>query len=146
MIELFYSFVDDILAIRTWLLVYGLNETEFVSIKPMVVDIIADITNSSESTIDVQYTPYLYNIEVTVRPADKSHSKYVVSKIEDGISFLREINSGIQNHTNGSNLTVSEVNPPMAIQGLRIYVEISLKCYSRFITAKIIMILSNTFK
>ena len=133
MIELFYSFVDDILAIRTWLLVYGLNETEFVSIKPMVVDIIADITNSSESTIDVQYTPYLYNIEVTVRPADKSHSKYVVSKIEDGISFLREINSGIQNHTNGSNLTVSEVNPPMAIQGLRIYVEISLKCYSRLI-------------
>ena len=132
MIELFYSFVDDILAIRTWLLVYGLNETEFVSIKPMVVDIIADITNSSESTIDVQYTPYLYNIEVTVRPADKSHSKYVVSKIEDGISFLREINSGIQNHTNGSNLTVSEVNPPMAIQGLRIYVEISLKCYSHF--------------
>lgn len=70
MIELFYSFVDDILAIRTWLLVYGLNETEFVSIKPMVVDSIADITNSSEFTIDVQYTPYLYNIEVTVRPAN----------------------------------------------------------------------------
>ena len=134
MIELFYSFVDDILQIRTWLLVYGLNETEFVSIKPMVVDIIAGITNSSESTVDVQYTPYLYNIEVTIRPADKSHSKYVVSKIEDGISFLREINSGIQNQTNGSNLTVSHVHPPMSIPGLRIYVEISLKCYSRFIS------------
>ena len=134
MIELFYSFIDDILAIRTWLLVYGINETEFVSIKPMVVDIIAGITNSSESTVDVQYTPYLYNIEVTIRPADKSHSKYVVSKMEDSTSFLREINSGIQNQTNGSNLTVSDVYPPMSIQGLRIYVEISLKCYSRFMT------------
>ena len=132
MIELFYSFTDDVLAIRTWLAIYGMNETEFVSIKPMVVDIIAGITNSSESTIDVQYLPYLYNTEVTVRPADKSHSKYVLSKMEDSNFFLHEINSGIQNQTNGSNLTVSHVHPPMSIPGLRIYVEISLKCHSCF--------------
>ena len=133
MIELFYSFIDDVLAIRTWLAIYGMNETEFVSIKPMVVDIIAGITNSSESTVDVQYTPYYFNIEVTVRPADKSHSKYVVSKMEDSTSFLREINSGIQNQTNGSNLTVSRVGPPVLIPGLRIYVEIFLKCHSSLI-------------
>ena len=129
MIELFYSFIDDILAIRTWLVIYGINETEFVSIKPMVVDVIAGITNSSESTIDVQYIPTIV-IEVTVRPADKSHGKYVLSKMEDSIFFLHQINSGIQNQTNGSNLTVSSVHPPMSIPGLRIYVEISLKCYS----------------
>ena len=132
MIELFYSFIDDVLAIRTWLLVYGINETEFVSMKPMVVDIVAGITNSSESTIDVQCRfacrvvgPGQYNIEVTVRPADKSHRKYVLSKMEDKVFFLREINSGIQNQTNGSNLTVSRVDHPMSIPGLRIYVEIS---------------------
>ena len=124
MIELFYSFIDDILAIQTWLVVYGINETEFVSIKPMLVDIIAGITNSSESTIDVQLFRY-FNIEVIVRPTDKSHSKYVLSKMEDSNFFLNEINSGIQNQTNGSNLTVSRVDPPMSIPGLRIYVEIS---------------------
>ena len=132
MIELFYSFTDDVLAIRTWLAIYGMNETEFVSIKPMVVDIIAGMTNSSESTIDVQYLPYLYNTEVTVRPADKSHSKYVLSKMEDRAFFRHEINSGIQNQTNGSNLTVSLVDHPISIPGLRIYVEISLKCHSCF--------------
>ena len=120
---MFYSFIDDILAIQTWLVVYGINETEFVSIKPMLVDIIAGITNSSESTIDA--TLYSFNIQVIVRPADKSHSKYVLSKMEDSNFFLHEINSGIQNQTNGSNLTVSHVHPPMSIPGLRIYVEIS---------------------
>ena len=127
------------MAIQTQLVVYGINETEFVSIKPIVVDIVAGITNSSESTIDVQYLEsgtldhsatltylqyipaYIHTylvIEVTVRPADKIHSKYVLSKMEDSIFFLREINSGIQNQTSGSNLTVSYVIPPMSIPGL----------------------------
>ena len=123
MIELVYSFIDDMLTIKASMTVYGINETYFVSIKPMLVDIIAGITNSSESTIDA--TLYSFNIQVIVRPADKSHSKYVLSKMEDSNFFLHEINSGIQNQTNGSNLTVSLVDHPISIPGLRIYVEIS---------------------
>ena len=103
--------------------VYGINETYFESIKPMLVDIITGITNSSATAVDVQLE---YNIfcAITVKPADESHEKYVISKLEDTIYFLHEINLGIQNQTNGSNLTVSYIGPPIRIPGLWIYVEV----------------------
>ena len=106
--------------------IYGINETYFVSIKPMLVDIIAGITNSSASTVDVQlkYNTFGNFCVISVKPSDKSHDKYVISKLEDTISFLREINSGIQNQTNGSNLTVSYIGPPIRMPGLWIYVEV----------------------
>ena len=123
MIEVVYSFIDDMLTIKASMTVYGINETYFVSIKPMLVDIITGITNSSATAVDV-HLEYEIFCAITVKPADESHEKYVISKLEDTIYFLHEINLGIQNQTNGSNLTVSNIGHVFRVPGLRIYVEV----------------------
>ena len=124
-------FTDDIYTVSLLMIVEGINETSFVSMKPMLVNIVAGITNSSASAIELRIKRRIisndsveYSCKVSVRPTDRNHEKYVVSKMEFGDSFLFEINSIIQNQTTENVLRVIYVSPLQRRPGNLTYVKV----------------------
>ena len=101
-----------------------INETSFSSIKPMLVNIIAGIINTSASIVDLKIGYWIGNWEfplpanmcrncifctAVVKPTDKTHEKHVLCKMKSIKSLVRDINSGIQRQTTGNNISVSDI-------------------------------------
>ena len=137
-------------AISVNLTVSGINETTFAADTSMFERVIADITNSSASTVEATFLEMLSStttrdeirrgeishvrlgrtngnralINVAVKPRDTPHETFVISKMSTSITFREEINSALQVQQTESNLSVTSVSEITRIAGERNYVEL----------------------
>ena len=127
-----------VLALSANLTMIGINETTFMADKSIIETIIADITNSSASSVEATLIEMLSSIttrdallydelsnvrltrsdgdraliNVAVAPRDIPHEAYAVTKMNTTITFREEINLGLQNQpteSNSSVITVSQI-------------------------------------
>ena len=129
---------EPVLAISANLTMIGINETTFMADKSIIETIIADITNSSASSVEATLIEMLSSIttrdelsnvrltrsdgdraliNVAVAPRDIPHEAYAVSKMNTTITFREEINSGLQNQPTESNSSVISVSQITRIPG-----------------------------
>ena len=112
------------------------DDTSYTADKPVFERIIADITNSSESEVESSFVEMISSItkigprigrslnwkskrskgnraliNVVVKPRDKTHEAYVVSKMNLSISLRDEINLELQNRPTENGVSVERVNP-----------------------------------
>ena len=112
------------------------DDTSYTADKPVFERIIADITNSSESEVESSFVEMISSItkigprigrspnrkskrsngnraliNVVVKPRDKIHEAYVVSKLNLSISLRDEINLELQNRPTENGVSVERVNP-----------------------------------
>ena len=113
------------------------DDTSYTADKPVFERIIADITNSSESEVESSFVEMISSItkigprigrspnrkrskrsngnraliNVVVKPRDKIHEAYVVSKLNLSISLRDEINFELQNRPTENGVSVERVNP-----------------------------------
>ena len=112
------------------------DDTSYTADKPVFERIIADITNSSESEVESSFVEMISSItkigprigrspnrkskrsngnraliNVVVKPRDKIHEAYVVSKLNLSISLRDEINLELQNRPTENGISVERVNP-----------------------------------
>ena len=132
------------------LTVNGVNETTFAADKSVFERVIADITNSSASTVEAKFLEMLSSIttrdvisrgeisharlgrtngnraliNVAVKPRDTPHETFALSKMSTSITFREEINSGMQGQHTESNPSVTSVSEITRIAGERTYVEL----------------------
>ena len=111
------------------------DDTSYTADKPVFERIIADITNSSESEVESSFVEMISSItkigprigrspnrkskrsngnraliNVVVKPRDKIHEAYVVSKLNLSISLRDEINLELQNRPTENGVSVERVN------------------------------------
>ena len=132
------------------LTVSGINETTFAADKSVFENVIADITNSSTSTVEATFFKMVSSIatrdairrgqishvrlgrsngnraliNVAVLPRDTPHETFALSKMGTSITFREEINSGLQGQLTESNPSVTSVSEITRIAGERTYVEL----------------------
>ena len=132
-----------VLAISANLTMIGINETTFMADKSIIETIIADITNSSVSSVEATLIVMLSSIttrdallydelanvrltrsdgdraliNVAVAPRDIPHEAYAVTKMNTTITFREEINLGLQNKPTESNSSVISVSQITRIPG-----------------------------
>ena len=131
------SDLSEILAVSVNLTVYGVNETSFDVVQPVLESVIADITGSSASSVQavfVEMLPtttsrdldfYVFSlanirtiesneygalINVTVTPTDAPHEIEVVDTMNDTFSFLSDINAGLLDQWEDYNASVISVS------------------------------------
>ena len=128
----------------------GINETTFVAEKSAFENVIAAITNSSESTVEATFLEMVSSIttrdvirrgktslvrlgrsngnraliNVAVKPRDSPHETFALSKMNNAITFREEINSGLQGQQTESNSNVTSISEIARIAGERTYVEL----------------------
>ena len=142
-----YYFVETteepVLAISANLTMIGINETTFMADKSIIETIIADITNSSASSVEATLIEMLSSIttrdallydelsnvrlirsggdraliNVAVAPRDIPHEAYAVTKMNTTITFREEINLGLQNQPTESNTSVISVSQITRVPG-----------------------------
>ena len=122
--------------ISTNLTISGIDETSFATDKSILENIIADITNSSASSVEATFIEMLESItnrnalsyhdwsnvrpgrsnenraliNVAVKPRDTPHETYTILKMNTSISFREEINLGLQNQSiESSVISVSQI-------------------------------------
>ena len=125
------------------LTVSGINETTFAADKSVFENVIADITNSSTSTVETTFLKMVSSIatrdvirrgqishvrlgrsngnraliNVAVLPRDTPHETFALSKMNTAITFREEINSGLQGRQTESNPIVMSVSEIARIAG-----------------------------
>ena len=130
------------------LTVSGINETTFVAEKSAFENVIAAITNSSESTVEATFLEMVSSIttrdvirrgktslvrlgrsnenraliNVAVKPRDSPHETFALSKMNNAITFREEINSGLQGQQTESNSNVTSISEIARIAGDITYV------------------------
>ena len=131
------------MAISTNLTISGVNETTFAADKSILENIIAEVTNSSSSSVEATFMGMLssiatrnglfYNdlvntrlvrsnenralINVVVTPRDIPHETYALSKMNTPITFRDEVNLALKNQPTESNPTVLSVSQISRIPG-----------------------------
>ena len=131
------------MTISTNLTISGMDETSFATDKSILENIIADITNSSASSVEATFIETLESItnrdalshhdwsnvmsgrsnenrvliNVAVRPRDSPHETYAILKMNTSISFREEINLGLQDQSIESNPSVISVSQITRIPG-----------------------------
>ena len=129
---------EPVLAISANLTMIGINETTFMADKSIIETIIADITNSSVSSVEATLIEMLSSIttrdersnvrltrsdgdraliNVAVAPRDIPHEAYAVTKMNTTITFREEINLGLQNQPTESNTSVISVSQITRVPG-----------------------------
>ena len=134
---------EPVLAISANLTMIGINETTFMADKSIIETIIADITNSSASSVEATLIEMLSSIttrdallydelsnvrlirsggdraliNVAVAPRDIPHEAYAVTKMNTTITFREEINLGLQNQPTESNTSVISVSQITRVPG-----------------------------
>ena len=134
---------EPVLAISANLTMIGINETTFMADKSIIETIIADITNSSVSSVEATLIVMLSSIttrdallydelanvrltrsdgdraliNVAVAPRDIPHEAYAVTKMNTTITFREEINLGLQNQPTKSNSSVTTVSQITRVPG-----------------------------
>ena len=134
---------EPVLAISANLTMIGINETTFMADKSIIETIIADITNSSASSVEATLIEMLSSIttrdallygelsnvrltrsggdraliNVAVAPRDIPHEAYAVTKMNTTITFREEINMGLQNQPTESNTSVISVSQITRVPG-----------------------------
>ena len=134
---------EPVLAISANLTMIGINETTFMADKSIIETIIADITNSSVSSVEATLIEMLSSIttrdallydelsnvrltrsdgdraliNVAVAPRDIPHEAYAVTKMNTTITFREEINLGLQNQPTKSNSSVTTVSQITRVPG-----------------------------
>ena len=132
------------------LTVSGINETTFAADKSVFERVIADITNSSASTVETTFLEMLSSIttrdvirsgeisyarlgrtngnraliNVALKPRDTPHETFALSKMSTSINFREEINSGLQGQQTESSPSVTSVSEITRIAGERTYIEL----------------------
>ena len=132
------------------LTVSGINETTFAADKSVFESVIADITNSSASTVEAKFLEMLSSIttrdvisrgeisharlgrtngnraliNLAVQPRDTPHEAFALSKMSTSITFREEVNSGLQGHHTESNPSVTSVSEIARMAGERTYVKL----------------------
>ena len=125
-----------------------MNETTFSADKSVIEGVIADITNSSASSVEATFLEMMASIttrdaivdgktshvrlgrsnqiraliNVAVKPRDTPHEVFVLSKMNIAITFREEINLGLQNQQTESTPSVISVSEISRIAGKIIYV------------------------
>ena len=134
---------EPVLAISANLTMIGINETTFMADKSIIETIIADITNSSATSVEATLIEMLSSIttrdallydelsnvrltrsggdraliNVAVAPRDIPHEAYAVTKMNTTITFREEINLGLQNQPTESNTSVISVSQITRVPG-----------------------------
>ena len=101
------------------MLLHAINESSFNAEKPVLLNIVADITNSSRSAVELildddvppGWFENMSYISVSVKPRDKTHENYVISKMNLSYPLRDEINLRMQNETTETNINVSRIAP-----------------------------------
>ena len=114
-----FIYLDDILAVSVDMLLHAINESSFNAEKSVLLNIVADITNSSRSAVELildddvppGWFENMSYISVSVKPRDKTHENYVISKINLSYPLRDEINLRMQNETTETNINVSRIAP-----------------------------------
>ena len=135
-------------AISANLTISGMNETTFTADKSVFEGVIADITNSSASSVEATFLEMITSvttrdaildgktypvrigrsnqiralINVVVKPRDTPHEEFALSKMNTAIAFREEINLGLQNQQTESTPSVISVSEIGRIAGKLIYV------------------------
>ena len=130
------------------LTVSGMNETTFAAQKSVIEGVIADITNSSASSVEATFLEMMTSIttrdaildgktfhvrlgrsnqiraliNVAVKPRDIPHEVFALSKMNTTIAFREEINLGLQNQQTESTPSVISVSEISRMAGKIIYV------------------------
>ena len=132
------NFLEPLTVIAANLTISGINETTFEDVKSVLQNIIAQITNSSEPSVNTTFLEMVSSsttrntvvrsdlsnlrlarsnvnhalINVAVKPRDSPHETYVISKMHDPTTFLGELNLklGLQGQKMVV-ITVSQITP-----------------------------------
>ena len=125
-----------------------MNETTFAAQKSVIEGVIADITNSSASSVEATFLEMMTSIttrdaildgktfhvrlgrsnqiraliNVAVKPRDIPHEVFALSKMNTAIAFREEINLGLQNQQTESTPSVISVSEISRMAGKIIYV------------------------
>ena len=125
-----------------------MNETTFAAQKSVIEGVIADITNSSASSVEATFLEMMASIttrdaivdgetshvrlgrtnqmraliKVVVKPRDTPHEVFALSKMNIAITFREEINLGLQNQQTESYPSVISVSEISRKAGKMIYV------------------------
>ena len=105
------------MAVSVDMLVHAINESSFNAEKSVLVNIVSDITNSSRSAVDsildddFDWFENMSIISVSVKPRDKTHENYIISKMNLSYPLRDEINLRMQNETTETNINVSRIGP-----------------------------------
>ena len=105
------------MAVSISMLVNHINESSFNAEKSVLVNIVSDITNSSMSAVDsildddFDWFENMSIISVSVKPRDKTHENYIISKMNLSLPLRDEINLRMQNETTETNINVSRIAP-----------------------------------
>ena len=139
-------------AISANLTVSGMNETTFTADKSVFEGVIADITNSSASSVETTFLEMITSvttrdaildgktypvrigrsnqiralINVVVKPRDTPHEEFALSKMNTAITFREEMNSALQNQQTESTPSVISVGEISRIAGKLVYVVVKI--------------------
>ena len=147
-----YDFPEAPDIISANLTVSGMNETTFATDKSVFEGIIADITNSSASSVEATFLEMMASIttrdaipdgktshvrlgrsnqiraliKVVVKPRDTPHEEFALSKMNTAITFREEMNSALQNQQTESTPSVISVGEISRIAGKLVYVVVKI--------------------
>ena len=135
---IYMNFLEPPTVIAANLTISGINETTFEDVKSVLQNIIAQITNSSEPSVNTTFLEMVSSsttrnavvrsdfsnlrlsrsngnhalINVAVKTRDSPHQTYVISKMHDSTTFLDELNLklGLQGQKMVV-ITVSQITP-----------------------------------
>ena len=132
------------------LTVTGINETTFAADNSVFEGVVADITNSSVSSVEVTFLEMVTSIttrdaipygvisnvrlrrsngnaaliNVAVMPRDTPHEIFALSKMNNPITFREEMNLGLQGQQTESNPSVTSVSEITRIAGELTFVKL----------------------
>ena len=116
------NFLETPRSIAANLTISGINETTFeTDLRSDLEKIIADITKSSESSVNATFLKISGKhalINVSVTPSDSRHEQIVISMMHDTASFLKELN----NRLGGTKMVVITVGKITPYPGTLIYI------------------------
>ena len=101
------------------MLVHAINESSFNVEKSVLVNIVSDITNSSKSAVDsildddFDWFENMSIISVSVKPRDKTHENYIISKMNLSLPLRDEINLRMQNETTDTKIIIETIGPAL---------------------------------
>ena len=102
------------------MLLHTIDRPSFNAEKPVLVNIVADFTNSSRSDVDLTILfgrkprmrgRNINRILLYAKPRDRRHEKYIVSKMNLSIALRDEINWRMQNETTENKINVINIGP-----------------------------------
>ena len=129
-----------------------MNETTFAAQKSVIEGVIANITNSSASSVEATFLEMMAGIttrdaivdwktshvrlgrsnqiraliNVALKPRDTPHEVFALSKMNTAITFREEINLGLQNQQTESTPSVISVGEISRIAGKLVYVVVKI--------------------